>query len=158
MPEVSTAPRRPMIRLNRHPPNARMARNGVILGLCYYLGIGVLSAIPLYLVLDEPGSDLSHESTFAASLVGVLSCLLVVVATATALLDHRWATPGLIVLGLCGWVVGVLAVVLVAGGDVEPETFGMALLLLAARPRLLLRNYLGGLTMAGTHPASPTAR
>ncbi|MFI6237716.1 hypothetical protein ACIBD9_29490 [Micromonospora sp. NPDC050784] len=148
-----------MIRLNRHPLDARMARNGVVLGLFFFLTIGAVCSVLVYLVVtDEPGSGLASDPTFTAGAVGALSCLLMVIATATALLNRRWATPALVVLAFCGWVVGVIVVVVVSGGEVDPETFGLVILLLAARPRLMLRNYLASLATVDAQPATPPAR
>ncbi|WP_410817106.1 hypothetical protein [Micromonospora sp. 050-3] len=146
-----------MIRLNRHPPNARTARNGVALGLFFYLCIGALCALLLYFALDEPGRGLASGSTFVTGSVGTLSCLLMVLATATALLNRRWATPALVVLAFGMWVIGVIVVIIVAGANADLNIFSQAILLLAARPRLLVKNYLAGLTMVDVQPARPSA-
>ncbi|MER5644687.1 hypothetical protein [Streptosporangium sp. NPDC002524] len=132
--------------LQRHPPDRRVARRYVALCFARFLVTGALASVVVVLGVTGPPGDVAP--LFVAGAVTALGSLLLVVASGAALLDRDWAVPALPVLAFAAWTVGVAAALGTAalqGGGAWPMFFLGLLLLLAARPPLMLGNYLAGL-------------
>lgn len=129
--------------LHRHPPDAQVARRYLLLCSVRFLATGGLAAVPVVLAASDLGR--ATLPLFVACAVVAVSSLLLVVASASALIDRHWAVPALPVLAFAVWTAGVLATLATAtlGGDDAWLMFALgAVILLAARPPLMLKNYL----------------
>jgi hypothetical protein len=134
-----------MITLHHHPPSPKIARRYVVLCFFRFLFTGAICVVGVVL----SASDVFHgdgDPRFFACVGGISSSLLLVMATGAALLNRRWATPALVGLAFFVWVIWTVVTLGVgfSTGALGALATGF-IILFAARPPLMLRNYLVGL-------------
>ncbi|MGW4464527.1 hypothetical protein [Micromonospora sp. NPDC004704] len=134
-----------MITLHRHPPSPKIARRYLVLCFFRFLVTGAICVVGVVLSL----SDVLHgedDPRFFACVGGFTSSLLLVMATGAALLSRRLVTPALVSLAFFVWVIWTL--ITLGNGFSNEDLGGLVtglIILFAARPPLMLRNYLVGL-------------
>ncbi|TDD94644.1 hypothetical protein [Actinomadura rubrisoli] len=137
--------RAPRVRLHRTPPNPAVVRRYLWLCLVRFAAVGIIaSAVFIFVVDDFPRTMLPF---LAACVTATVSCALLVVISAMGLMNRP--VPPLVLFAVGTWVVGLLAAfaatVAGEGGGWGAFVVG-CVVMVAARPPLMLRNYLAALS------------